>query len=120
MPLSTFDGEATVELHEHYDAAGNLTGSTVVTRPGWSERDRSFALGLSMRQAAECPRGHGLAEQLAPDAADWLYVPDKPITCQACVALDAAAKAFEKHPEKHAMLHRVKRVRKPTPRKKRR
>lgn len=120
MPVSTLDGEPTVELHEHYDASGDLTGSTVVTVPGWSAQDRAYALALALREAAQCPRGHDLGVQLADDANEWIYVAEKPIICHACVAQEAAMQSFEKHPERHAMLHRVTRKRKPTPRKRRR
>ena len=110
MPLSTFDGEPTEHLQEHYDAEGNPTGSTIVTVPGWTDRDRAWALGLAEREAAQCPRGHHL-----PDSLDdqWQWVPDDPYVCLACVALDAAMKAHEKDPDHRAMLHTL--TKKPRP-----
>jgi len=52
VPLPTFDGEPVEHLHEHYDPDGNLTGTTVVTVPGWTADDRAWALGrLAQRQA---------------------------------------------------------------------
>lgn len=45
------------ERHEHYDAAGNFTGSTVVTRESeWDsgERARLLALKLHDRQVCRC------------------------------------------------------------------
>lgn len=117
MPLSTFDGEPTEELHEHYDAEGNLTGSTVVTRPGWSDDDRAWALGLALREANQCPHGHDLSESTDYD---YRWVPEPPIVCLACVALEAAAKANAKHPQHRAMLYRLNKRPRPKPNKKRR
>lgn len=117
--MSTLDGEPSQELHEHYDADGNPAGWTVVTRPGWSPEDRAWALGLALREATQCPHGHDLAEQLADDADQWIYVPTKPITCHACVASAAGVKKFEKHPDRHALLFGVERRPKPTRKRKR-
>ena len=106
MPLSTFDGEPTV--HEHYDAAGVLTGTTLV--PGWTDEDRAWALGLALNEANRCPRGHDLVESLSDD---WRWVPDLPLVCNACVALDAAVKRTEKDHRHRAMLHRLTKVPRP-------
>ena len=117
MPLSTFDGEPSEELHEHYDPDGNLTGSTVVTRPGWSSEDRAWALGLQFRDAMQCPRGHDLTDSLDPA---WKWVAQPPFVCNACVAQAQAEKRFEKHPHHRAMLHSVKKTPRPQPKKRRR
>lgn len=115
MPLSTFDGEPSEELHEHFGPDGNLTGSTLVTRPGWSDDDRAWALGLALREADRCPRGHDLAE-----STDWEFqwVPQPPLVCLACVALESAGKKHDKDPRARAMLHPLKKV--PRPKRKRR
>ncbi len=115
MPLSVFDGEATQELHEHYDPDGNLTGTTVVTRPGWSDDDRAWALGLALHEAYRCPRGHDLTESTDPA---WLWHAADPLVCLACVALDNAVDKYKDNPHRRAQLHSVKKV--PRPQKKRR
>lgn len=112
MPIDVFDGEATEELHEHYDAAGEFTGSTVVTRPGWSEVARAWALGLALREDAQCPRGHDLTESLDEQ---WKWEPQLPYVCFACVAHEAAVKRHEKDPYHRAMLHTLKKVPRPKP-----
>lgn len=117
MPLDVFDGEPTEELHEHYDPDGNLTGSTVVTRPGWSDDARAWALALSLREANQCPRGHDLAESLDPA---WKWDPLPPAVCNACVAEGASIDKHQKDPRHRAMLHIVKKVPRPQPKKKRR
>lgn len=114
MPLSTFDGETSQELHEHFDPDGNPTGTTVVSRPGWSEDDRTWALALTLRDASHCPGcGGDLAETTDYD---YRWVPEKPVVCFRCVGSQAAVKATEKDPWHRAMLHPVKKV----PRKRRR
>lgn len=115
MPLSTFDGETSEALHEHYDADGNLTGTTVVVTPGWSDTDRAWALALAQREAAQCPRGHDLADSLDPQ---WRWEMNDPAVCLACVAMDEGAKRYEKHPQHRAMLHSVRKV--PRPKKRQR
>ena len=110
MPLSTLDGEPSEEVHEHYDPDGNLTGTTVVTRPGWSEEDRAWALALTLRESAQCSRGHDLTESL-DDAWKWLPLP--PAVCNACVALDSAVEAHKNDPRHRAMLHSLQKVPRP-------
>lgn len=44
------------ETHEHYDAAGNLTGTTVVRRGSeWTQRAQSRALSLAAHDSRTCP-----------------------------------------------------------------
>lgn len=117
MPLSVFDGEPTEALHEHYDPDGNLTGSTIVTTPGWSDEDRAWALGLALRDANRCPGcGGDLHETLDYD---YRWVPEPPVKCLRCVGLHAASKGFEKDPDRRAILHTVKKVPRPKPSKRR-
>ena len=110
MSVPVFDGESTEELHEHYDPDGNFTGSTVVTRPGWSDDARAWALGLAMREAAQCHRGHDLIESLDYD---FMWKPRLPSVCFACVALEAEVKKHEKDPHARAMLHSFEKVPRP-------
>lgn len=118
MPLSVFDGEDHIEVHEHYDPDGNLTGTTVVTKPGWSDENRAWALGLTLREANRCPGcGGDLHETTDPD---YRWVPDTPITCLRCVGLSAASKATEKtDPHHRQILHTVRKVPRPKPKKRR-
>lgn len=118
MDLLTFDGEPSEELHEHYDAAGNLTGSTVVTRPGWSDESRAWALGLATREANECRRCGGDLHETLDD--DYMWRPLPPAICKRCVGLRNAAKKHEKHDDAASMLHLVEKVAKPKPGKRRR
>lgn len=116
MPLSIFDGEPSEELHEHYDADGNLTGSTLVTRPGWADMDRAWALGLALREAGTCPGcGGDLAETLDPD---WKWIPEDPAECFRCGAIHASQKAFEKDQRARSLLHGAKKVARKKPKKK--
>jgi hypothetical protein len=112
VPLSVFDGEPTI--HEHYDPDGNLTGSTVI--PGWSDMDRAWALGLALREASQCPNGHDLAESLDYE---FMWIPELPLVCLQCVSLENAIKAHEKDPRRRAMIHRLKKVHRPKPKKRR-
>ena len=57
-----------------------------------------------------CPRGHDLAESTNYDV---MWVPQPPVVCFACLALDDAAKAHENDPRHRAMLHLL--VKKPRP-----
>ena len=110
MPLSVFEGESTEELHEHYDPDDNPTGTTVVTRPGWSEDNRAWALGLALHEEHQCPRGHDLAESSSDE---WNWVPLDAITCLACAALNSAADRDKDNPLRRANLYAVKKVPRP-------
>jgi hypothetical protein len=111
-----FDGEPSTQLHEHYDPAGTLTGTTVVTVPGWTDEDRAWALGLQLRDDHLCPRGHDLT-----DSTDerWRWVPQAPVVCHACVAVEQEAKRRAKDPDHRSMLFPVKKVPQRQPRPKR-
>ena len=73
-------------------------------------------MALSMREAAQCPRGHDLTESLNYEA--WKWVPAPPAVCHACVALDGAEKKHEKNPHHRAMLHSLHKVPRPKPKRK--
>jgi hypothetical protein len=52
-----FDGAVASEVHEHFDADGNLTGTTVVTRESmWDDEARGRALRLAEYEASICPK----------------------------------------------------------------
>lgn len=55
-----FDGWTPREVHEHFDADGNLTGRTVVTREAeWDESSRERAIELDDVERGTCPCGCG-------------------------------------------------------------
>ena len=117
MPLPVFDGAPSTEVHEHYDAAGNLTGRTVVTRESdWDADARAWAIGLLMREAAECKRcGGDLNETLDYE---WKWEPQDPLVCLRCVGLQEAQKRSKDHPQRGGMIHRVEKRHRPQPKKK--
>lgn len=56
MSPRRFDGWEPVELHESYDADGNLTGSVVVTREAeWDLQARALAEALVKMEDDTCP-----------------------------------------------------------------
>ncbi|MCM0622721.1 hypothetical protein [Nocardioides bruguierae] len=73
------------ETHEHYDAAGNLTGTTVVTRePEWDDDERRRLLALAAYHEQTCDRGHH------PDVAGdphlfWTFEDSR---CPLCAEID--------------------------------
>lgn len=75
--------------------------------PGWADDDRAWALALAEREATQCPRGHDLTESLDER---WLWQPNKPAVCLACLALHEDIRAHEKDPQHRAMLHTVSKV----------
>jgi len=112
VPLPVFDGEPSTEIHEHYDVDGNSTGRTVVTRQSdWDADARAWALGLAMREAAECRRCGGDLGETTDYDLQW--TPQPPVVCLRCVALQAAEKGAAKHPFKGAMIHRVTKHKRP-------
>ena len=100
------------EVHEHYDADGNPTGTTVVTRPGWDEDSRAWALALALREDNECRRcGGDLVETL--DYERWKFEPLPSAVCLRCLALVQSRETHQKHPEAAGMIHLA--VKKPRP-----
>ena len=94
-----------------------LTGTTLV--PGWTDEDRAWALGLSLRESMLCPHGHDLAESADYEA--WRWDAADPLICWACVAQNSAIERSAKHPYHRSMLHAVhKRPRPKRPKPKRR
>jgi hypothetical protein len=62
-------GREPLERHEHYDAAGVLTGYTIVRRdPEFTEQDRAWLLGS--RAADAEPKSHGIPLSEAMDPAN--------------------------------------------------
>lgn len=70
MSPREFDGAVAREVHEHFDAAGKLTGTTVVTRESmWDDDARGRALRLAEYEADLCPCGCGLPRETAQSPA---------------------------------------------------
>lgn len=76
-----------VEVHEHYDADGNLTGTTVVRRePDWTDEDRGRALRLAEYENGICGCGCQQPIRKAYDKQQAFIV--KHTVCQAGRAMD--------------------------------
>jgi len=112
VPLPTFDGAPRREVHEHFDADGNVTGRTVVTvESEWTPEARAWALGLALREHVECRKcGGSLAETTDPG---WAWEPDPPTVCFRCVALANAEKVQEGSPYRAGLIHHVRKKPKP-------
>lgn len=108
MPLSTFDGQPTIEVHQHYSPDDKLTGTTVVTRPGWSDTDRAYALGLAAREAGECRRCGGDLNETLDDR--WKWMPLPPVVCHRCVGMRHSEHQQKDHPYHASMIHQVAKV----------
>lgn len=73
------------ERHEHYDAEGNLTGYTVVTRDAeWDSNERNRMLALEMYEAQVCDCG--FHESVLSDPSNIIM--PKPRVCPVCAGLD--------------------------------
>lgn len=98
-----FDGWAPREVHEHYDADGILTGTTVVTHePLWDDEDRGRALALDEYEHSICPCG---CQQTIADATD----PTRAFVIEDYVCL--ARRALAKH--ERAVTDRAEKTKKP-------
>lgn len=75
--------------------------------PGWSDDSRAWALGLALREANQCPRGHDLTES---SNTDWRWKANEPIVCLACSALNSEMKRHEKNPMHQSQLFSVRKV----------
>lgn len=75
-------------------------------------------LGLALREASECRRCGGDLG-LTTDW-QWKWVPQPPIVCLRCVALHVDEHDHRDHPQRSGMIHRVTKVPRPTPKKRKR
>jgi hypothetical protein len=82
-----FAGWAPVELHEHYDVDGALTGSTVVTRESeWDDTARARAEALLLVEDTSCNKcGGDLNRSLQRGP---VYDVDTDTVCYSCAALE--------------------------------
>lgn len=62
-------GQEPCELHTHFDAGGNVTGSTLVERdPEYDEEQYNLAVALHVYESGLGAHGQPLAETMSPDA----------------------------------------------------
>jgi len=73
-------------------------------------------LGLAMREAGECQRCHGDLGETTDY--NWRWLPQPPIVCLRCAALQASEHNAAKHPQRGAMIHHV--TKRPRPQRKKR
>lgn len=72
-------------MHEHFDADGNPTGTTVVTRESmWDDESRGRALRLHEYERSICGCGCGLPRRIAHDPKQVFKV--ETTTCRASKA----------------------------------
>lgn len=82
---SVLHGRALTELHQHFDAAGNPTGVTLVKRePEWTDEDRAQLLALAVYEAGIC--SCGFHESLTSDKSNY-FQPEHRV-CPVCAAAD--------------------------------
>lgn len=100
MPLASFLGAPTVERHEHYDADGVLTGTSVVTRESpWDDDSRESAYTVYDDEQERCPDcGQTRAECANPDVD---YFPQKAM-CWATAAREVATRKWDRMNEDKA------------------
>jgi hypothetical protein len=85
-------------VHEHYDAEGELTGTTVVTRESaWDEDSRARAVALQTYEADLCKCGCGQPASEAYDPTQ-VYKVDS-FVCQAARAIELGKKEIAKKAE---------------------
>lgn len=82
-------------MHEHFDAAGVLTGTTVVTRESpWDDDSRGRALRLAEYTDSLCGCGCGLPITESRDATRAMFVESH--VCYARRAIESVSRADEK------------------------
>lgn len=73
-------------MHEHFDADGNRTGHTVITRESaWDDESRGRAMRLDEYERGMCRCGCGLPRRVAHDPEQTFKV--ERVKCQASRAL---------------------------------
>lgn len=95
MSERRFDGWEPAETHEHYDAVGNLTGTTVVTHePEWDDVTRSRAEALTHLEDTTCAScQNDLLRSSDADVARLGVDVDDTVVCWSC----AAKEQHERH-----------------------
>lgn len=85
-------------MHEHYDAEGKLTGTTVITRESeWDDETRDRVLLLAGYEDTLCRCGCGLPIDVAH--AERPFIVDK-VICQAGRALEQTRRQDREDAEK--------------------
>jgi hypothetical protein len=86
-------------VHEHFDADGNATGHTVITRESeWDDQSRGRALRLAEYEDSICACGCGQPIEVAYDKTRAFVVDE--FTCQAGRALDKVRREKREDAEK--------------------
>ena len=111
MSLRRFDGDEPTERHDHFDADGNLTGYTIVTRePEWDERARTEAIASVYADWGRCPKcGQSAATErdtLFRETRTWTWLDGRQwetfaTRCLGCAAIETAERRWRKKYEKH-------------------
>lgn len=96
MSLRRFNGWEATETHTHYDAEGNTTGVTVVTRePEWDDEQRSLALArIDYQNGIHGPCGTHLAKAL--DHTVQRVVEQERFVCLDCEAIEQTRDRYHK------------------------
>lgn len=84
----------------------------------WDEDERTWMLGLALREAEECRRCGGVLAETTDYGFKW--VPTLPTVCLRCVALRADEEAHSKSPYRGALIHHVKKSVRLTPKNRKR
>lgn len=102
MTPRELDGWAQEEVHEHFDAAGNKTGWTVVTREprvSPSDREQMFALDDYESSLCGCGCGQPLAEAMDKNRAFKV----RAHKCRAKAAIDRVQRQAREKAEAHKL-----------------
>lgn len=119
MSLRRFDGDEPSERHDHFDADGNPTGHTIITRePEWDARTRAEAIASVLAEWRRCGRcgTSGLVDDQEPlqigGAIAWTWHDGRQVEvtayrCLGCAAMDMAERDFDRIHEKHKPVARM-------------
>jgi hypothetical protein len=83
VSLSKYLGREPSERHDHFDADGNLTGYTIVTRESeFTDSDRDHVAALAEVRANECPKCGGPLDQTTDAHVAWKVEYDECNRCE--------------------------------------
>lgn len=109
VPLSTFLSENVAEETTHYGPGGEVTGTSVTVRPGWSLNDRQVVIAYLAEERDRCQGcGHPTDESMAKETAGKWTVTQK--QCYACVVAQATAEnnAQSTHPQRGVYMYTMR------------
>lgn len=111
MSPRRFDGWEPAERHEHFDAGGNPTGYTVVSRePEWDDHSRAEALAAVQLENLTCRRcGQYMSQVMAKSEDDSPVVVWRSgkayrvleLRCEACASLETVERDASEADKKH-------------------